>query len=53
LAGVDEVIHDVAFFLFAGKSYAIFSVLFGFSFFIQMQGQERKGVDFSADLFGG
>ncbi|MCU4163807.1 DUF418 domain-containing protein [Carboxylicivirga caseinilyticus] len=46
LKGLDKIVHDVAFFLFAGKSYAIFSVLFGFSFFIQMQGQERRGIDF-------
>ena len=46
LSGLDNIMHDVIFFLFAGKSYAIFSVLFGFSFFIQMQGQERRGVDF-------
>ncbi len=46
LAGVDKLIYDVTFFLFAGKSYAIFSVLFGFSFYIQMQNQEKKGIDF-------
>lgn len=48
LAGVDKIVYDVTFFLFAGKSYAIFSVLFGFSFFIQMQNQEKKGIDFRA-----
>ncbi len=46
LGGIDKVLRDVIFFLFAGKSYAIFSVLFGFSFFIQMRGQERRGIDF-------
>lgn len=33
-------------FLFAGKSYAIFSLLFGLSFFMQMDSQADKGVDF-------
>ncbi|MCU4173917.1 DUF418 domain-containing protein [Carboxylicivirga sp. N1Y90] len=46
LSGLDKIIHDVTFFIFAGKSYAIFSVLFGFSFYIQMRNQELKGIDF-------
>lgn len=46
LAGVDKIVHNVIFFLFAGKSYAIFSLLFGFSFYVQMQRQEVKGIDF-------
>lgn len=33
-------------FLFAGKAYAIFSLLFGLSFFMQMESQAGKGVDF-------
>lgn len=32
--------------LFAGKAYAIFSLLFGFTFFLQMDGQRKKGKDF-------
>lgn len=33
-------------FLFLGKSYAIFSFLFGLSFFIQMDNAARRGRDF-------
>jgi uncharacterized protein len=35
------------FFLFGGKAYTIFSLMFGFSFFIQMDRAQNKGVDFS------
>lgn len=34
------------YFLFAGKAYATFSLLFGFSFFIQMRNARRRGSDF-------
>jgi uncharacterized protein len=43
---VDSLVHDVIFFLFAGKAYAIFAMLFGISFFIIMDRQAKKGVDF-------
>lgn len=43
---VDSKVHDVIFFLFAGKAYAIFAMLFGVSFFIIMDKQAQKGVDF-------
>lgn len=36
------------FFLFGGKAYGMFALLFGVSFFIIMQSQARKGVDFGA-----
>ncbi|MGL1955737.1 MAG: DUF418 domain-containing protein [Colwellia sp.] len=42
------LVHDVMFFLFAGKAYAIFALLFGVSFFIQMENQAQKGIDFRA-----
>ena len=42
-----SVVHDVMFFLFGGKAYAIFAMLFGLSFFIIMDRQARRGVDFS------
>ncbi|MHC1733133.1 MAG: DUF418 domain-containing protein [Bacteroidales bacterium] len=32
--------------LFAGKAYTIFSLMFGFSFFIQMDRAQERGVDF-------
>ena len=40
-------LHNLIFFLFAGKAYAIFALMFGLSFFIIMDNQARKGVDFS------
>jgi uncharacterized protein len=43
---VDKGIWDTLFFLFGGKSYAIFALLFGLTFFIQYDNQERKGRDF-------
>ena len=43
---VDSLVHDVIFFLFAGKAYGIFAMLFGVSFFIIMDGQAQKCVDF-------
>lgn len=43
---VESRVHDIVFFLFAGKAYAIFAMLFGISFFIIMDKQARKGVDF-------
>lgn len=42
----DQVTWDSLFFLFGGKMYAVFALLFGFSFFIQNDNQERKGNDF-------
>lgn len=38
--------NNVVTFLFLGKAYAIFSFLFGLSFFIQMDNQADKGLDF-------
>jgi len=43
---LDKHIWDTLFFLFGGKSYAIFSLLFGLTFFIQNDNQSRKGKDF-------
>jgi uncharacterized protein len=42
----DKAVWDSVFFLFSGKSYAIFALLFGFSFFIQFENQKKKGLDF-------
>ncbi len=41
------LLHNIVFFLFAGKAYAIFALMFGLSFFIIMDNQARKGVNFS------
>lgn len=45
---VDKIIWDSMFFLFGGKSYAIFALLFGMTFFIQYHNREVKGEDFRA-----
>ena len=44
----DRAVWDGIFFLFAGKAYAIFALLFGFSFFIQHDNQRMRGRDFRA-----
>jgi uncharacterized protein len=43
---LDKGIWDTLFFLFGGKSYAIFALLFGLTFFIQSDNQEKRGRDF-------
>jgi uncharacterized protein len=45
---VDKAIWETLFFLFAGKAYAIFSLLFGLTFFIQTENQAKKGKSFNA-----
>ena len=46
MASLDKVIWDTLFFLFGGKSYAIFALLFGLTFFIQSDNAEKRGSDF-------
>ncbi|MFO7999685.1 MAG: DUF418 domain-containing protein [Marinilabilia sp.] len=48
LKAIDAVIWDTVFFLFAGKSYAIFALLFGLTFYIQYTNQQAGGNDFSS-----
>lgn len=43
---LDNGTLNVVFSLFAGKSYAIFALLFGFTFYIQCHNQEKKGKNF-------
>ena len=43
---IDKYAWDILFFLFAGKAYATFSLLFGFSFYIQFHNAEKRGIDF-------
>lgn len=43
---VNQSVWDALFFIFAGKSYTIFALLFGFTFIIQQRNQEIKGADF-------
>jgi len=46
MVSLDKGLWDTLFFLFGGKSYAIFALLFGLTFFIQSDNQEKKGNDF-------
>jgi len=46
MPGLDKAIWNTLFFLFAGKSYAIFALLFGLTFYIQDRNQEKLGKDF-------
>jgi uncharacterized protein len=48
MKALDSSIWNTVFFLFGGKSYAIFSLLFGVTFFIQMHAREQRGEDFRA-----
>ncbi|MDE6161026.1 MAG: hypothetical protein K2F77_05150, partial [Muribaculaceae bacterium] len=43
LSVADTMIWDGLFFAFGGKAYAIFAMLFGFSFFIQHDNQRMRG----------
>ena len=43
---LNHAVWETTFFLLAGKMYAIFSLLFGLSFFIQHDNQAQKGIDF-------
>lgn len=42
----DKAIWNGLFFAFSGKAYAVFALLFGFSFYIQDNNQQRRGKDF-------
>ena len=42
----DQAIWRGLFFTFSNKAYAVFALLFGFSFYIQDNNQQRKGKDF-------
>lgn len=43
---VDKSVWDGLFFMFGGKAYAIFALLFGFSFYIQDNNRRQRGEDF-------
>lgn len=47
LNALDSVVHNVVFSLIAGKGYAIFALLFGFTFYVQFTNQQSRGSDFS------
>lgn len=46
LKTLDIYLTDTVWFILAGKAYATFSLLFGFSFYIQMRNARRRGDDF-------
>lgn len=43
---LDLGVFNGVFTLFAGKAYAIFALLFGFTFYIQCNNQRKLGKDF-------
>jgi uncharacterized protein len=46
MKSLDQVIWDTLFFLFSGKSYSIFALLFGVTYAIQLGRQKEKGLHF-------
>ena len=46
LVALDKAVWDSLFFLFAGKAYAIFSLLFGLTFYLQFARRAQAGEDF-------
>lgn len=46
LASLDKHLWVMLFFLFSGKAYAIFALLFGFTFYLQNHNSEKRGEDF-------
>lgn len=46
LTFTDKAVWDGLFFLLGGKAYAVFALLFGFSYFIQYDNQRMRGHDF-------
>lgn len=47
MTALDKGVHDALFFIFAGKSYAIFALLFGFTYWIQYSNRVAQGKDFA------
>ena len=48
---LDKKVMFTAYFLFSGKAYAIFALLFGFSFYIQNNSQQLQGKDYRFRFF--
>ena len=46
LTTIDKGIWQTTWFLLAGKAFSAFSLLFGFSFFIQYDNAQRRGIPF-------
>lgn len=51
LKNLDAGFMFTGYFLFGGKAYAIFAILFGFSFYIQNENQNKQGKDFRGRFF--
>jgi uncharacterized protein len=51
LQTLDKNAMATGYFLFGGKAYAIFALIFGFSFYIQNDNQTKKGNDFRLRFF--
>lgn len=47
LSVLDKGAWDITWFVMAGKAFSTFSLLFGFSYFIQMDNQMKKGKPFA------
>ena len=43
---LDREVMNATFLLISGKAYSIFALLFGLSFFIQMNNKEQRGIDY-------
>ncbi|MFT3780995.1 MAG: DUF418 domain-containing protein [Nibricoccus sp.] len=46
LSHLNEHVRDAAFFLFGGKAYSLFAMMFGLSFFILLDRAAQRGVNF-------
>ena len=46
LKSLDDNLWDMLFFCFSGKAYAIFALLFGFTFYLQSRSAAKRGEDF-------
>lgn len=46
IKALDTTLWDMMFFAFSGKTYAIFALLFGFTFYLQSRSSEKRGEDF-------
>lgn len=46
LNALNNYAHDIIFFLFSGKAYGVFAMMFGVSFFIILDRWSRRGISF-------
>ena len=52
IKALDTSLWDMMFFTFAGKTYAIFALLFGFTFYLQSRSTEKRGKISETDTCG-